>query len=74
MTSPFIREQQRLAFVEQRDGLAMAREFAQQGLTVYRRWLNKRNGFGRKSGYGRAYQRELVSSCLVYRCYLRSGL
>lgn len=69
----YARETTRLEFIERRDGIAAAFTFAQQGIQVYRARLNQRNGFGRKTGYGRAYQRELVESILVYRCYLRNA-
>lgn len=66
------REHARLAFVAARDGEAGAIAFARQGMLVYRKALAERNRAGYRAGYGLAYRRELVESCLVYRRYLRN--
>lgn len=60
----------RLRFVETRDGLPAAIAFARQGLHVYRAAV-RRGRDGRRSGYGSAYRRALLESCLDFRAYLR---
>lgn len=63
-------EGDRLRFVETRDGRPGAIAFAQQGLRIYRAAV-KRGRDGRRSGYGSAYRRALLESCLDFRHYLR---
>jgi hypothetical protein len=63
-------EAARLCFVEARDGLPGAIAFARQSLRVYRAAV-KRSKDGRRSGYGSAYRRALLESCLDFRAYLR---
>ncbi|MBP6251468.1 MAG: hypothetical protein KA324_15390 [Rubrivivax sp.] len=60
----------RLQFLERRDGLSGAIAFARQGLHVYRAAV-RRGKDGRRSGYGSAYRRALLESCLDFRVYLR---
>jgi hypothetical protein len=67
----FVRhEAERLRFVETRDGIPGAIAFARQGLRGYRAAV-KRGKDGRRSGYGSAYRRALLESCLDFRAYLR---
>lgn len=61
---------ERLRFVETRDGLPGAIASARQSLRVYRAAV-KRGKDGRRSGYGGAYRRALLESCLDFRAYLR---
>jgi len=56
--------------VETRDGLPGAIAFARQGLQVYRAAV-RRGKDGRRSGYGSAFRRVLLESCLDFRTYLR---
>jgi hypothetical protein len=71
MPSPYLRlEAERLRFVEARDGRQGARDFALRTLRIYRAAV-KRGKDGRRSGYGNAYRRALVVSCLDFRAYLR---
>jgi hypothetical protein len=56
--------------MEARDGIWGALAFAGQGLSVYRAAV-KRGKDGRRSGYGSAYRRDLLQSCLDFRAYLR---
>lgn len=63
-------EAERLRFVEIRDGLPGSIAFARQGLRVYRAAV-RRGKDGRRSGYGSAYRRALLESCLDFRVYLR---
>jgi hypothetical protein len=67
------REEERLSFVEKRDGKEAAVAFAKQGLYVYRSALKERNSGGFRTGYGAAYRSSLIYSCLIYRRYLRNG-
>ena len=67
----FYHELDRLGFVEARDGADAAYDFAERTLNLYRAAL-KRGKDGRRSGYGHAYRRTLVESCLDFRRYLRS--
>lgn len=57
-------EQDRIAFVERRDGIEGAKAFCRQGLVVYRAAL--------KTPYGEAYRRPLIESLIAFRRYLRS--
>lgn len=66
------REQSRLAFVIERDGKIGASSFAQRVLCQYRKALAQRNQHGKRCGYGQAYRRELVESCIVFRQFLRT--
>lgn len=66
------REQERLAFIEGRDGRDGAVAFARQGLFVYREALTQRTKNGKRRGYAQSYRRELVASCIVFRQFLRS--
>lgn len=67
---PMRHETERLRFVESRDGRPSAIAFAQQCLRIYRAAV-KRGKDGRRSGYGSAYRRALLESCLDFRRYLR---
>lgn len=67
-----IHEESRLAFVRTRDGAA--KPFARQVLFQYRKALAERNSRGFRSGYGLAYRRTLVESCIDFRSYLRGDL
>ena len=69
----FRRERERLTFVEGRDGTPAAIEFARRTFKQYRAALAERNQGGFRSGYGLAYRKELVISCLVFRNYIRSN-
>ena len=60
----------RILFVEKRDGVAEAIQFAKRTLHIYRMAV-KKNGRGIRSGYGSTYRRSLVLSCLVFRSYIR---
>lgn len=68
------RERERLAFTERRDGRSGALAFAAQGMLVYRKALAQRNQNGKRCGYGQAYRRELVESCIVFRQFLSDRL
>ena len=63
----------RLRFVLNRDGLEGAIRFAKQTIYVYRASLKQRNKFGKRAGYGLAYRKELVASCVVARRFLRDN-
>jgi hypothetical protein len=63
-------EAARLRFVEVRDGRPGAIVFARQTLRLYRAAV-RRGQDGRRSGYGSAYRRALLESCLDFRVYLR---
>ena len=65
-------ERCRLDSIVSREGTSRAVQFAQQTLGVYRTALAK-NANGRRSGYGSAYRRPLVMSCIVLRAYLRDA-
>ena len=67
---PLRHEAARLEFLERRDGLHGAQDFARRTLVIYRAAV-KRGKDGRRSGYGSAYRRALVESCLDFRLYLR---
>ena len=54
----------RILFVEKRDGVAEAIQFAKRTLHIYRMAV-KKNSQGIRSGYGSTYRRSLVLSCLV---------
>ena len=60
----------RILFVEKRDGVAEAIQFAKRTLHIYRMAV-KKNNRGIRSGYGSTYRRSLVLSCLVFRSYIR---
>lgn len=60
----------RILFVEKRDGVAEAIQFAKRTLHIYRMAI-KKNSRGIRSGYGSTYRRSLVLSCLVFRSYIR---
>ena len=60
----------RILFVEKRDGVAEAIQFAKRTLHIYRMAV-KNNSRGIRSGYGSTYRRSLVLSCLVFRSYIR---
>mgnify|MGYP005826660609 CR=1 FL=1 len=57
-------------FLEARDGRPGARDFALRTPRIYRAAV-RRGKDGRRSGYGSAYRRALVISCLDFRAYLR---
>ena len=63
-------ETERLRFLETRDGLDGALAFARRTLHIYRAAV-KRGKDGRRTGYGSAYRRALLLSCLDFRAYLR---
>lgn len=70
-------EGSRLAFLEARDGLSGARDFALRTLAIYRAALaparDERGGVSKRvRGYGVAYRPSLVASCLDFRSYLRN--
>jgi hypothetical protein len=67
---PLRHESARLKFLERRDGHDGAQDFARRTLLIYRAAV-KRGKDGRRSGYGSAYRRALVESCLDFRTYLR---
>ena len=60
----------RILFVEKRDGVAEAIQFAKRTLHIYRMAV-KKNSRGIRSGYGSTYRRSLVLSRLVFRSYIR---
>ena len=60
----------RILFVEKRDGVAEAIQFAKRTLHIYRMAV-KKNSRGIRSGYGSTCRRSLVLSCLVFRSYIR---
>lgn len=64
-------EADRLAFVEHRDGVAGAVDFATRTLRAYREALKRRNG-RIVSGYGQAYRRTLLTSIMEFRRYIRA--
>lgn len=66
-------EEARMQFVTQRDGMGAALEFARRIMGQYRSALAERNDAGFRAGYGLAYRRELVISCLALRRILRSS-
>lgn len=68
--TPVHHEAGRLRLLEQREGPAAAEAFALRTLHVYRAAV-KRGKDGRRSGYGSAYRRALLESCLDFRAYLR---
>lgn len=70
---PLRHEAARLDFLERRDGLDGAQDFARRTLAAYRAAV-KRGKDGRRSGYGSAYRRALVESCLDFRMYLRHNV
>ena len=70
---PLRHEAARLSFLERRDGPDGAQDFARRTLTIYRAAV-KRGKDGRRSGYGSAYRRALVESCLDFRSYLRPNV
>ena len=65
-------ERERLAFVESRDGVAAALEWAARTLRVYRATLARGNN---KFPVRRIpmYRRQYVESCLAFRAYIRSA-
>lgn len=67
---PLYHEASRLQFIENRDGQKSGKEFARKTLDIYRAAV-KRGKDGRRSGYGSAYRRTLIESCLDFREYLR---
>jgi hypothetical protein len=64
-------ENERLLFVELRDGKEGVIDFARRTLKIYRMAI-KRNREGKRSGYAQTYRRSLILSCLDFREYLRS--
>lgn len=69
---PLRYEAARLGFLEIRDGADGAQDFARRTLAVYRAAV-KRGRDGRRSGYGSAYRRALIESCLDFRQYLKAN-
>ncbi len=65
MTDHVRLEQQRLHYIAARDGERAADDFARRTYRQYRQAL--------KTNYGRAYRRELLASCLVFRQHLHRG-
>ena len=57
-------EQERLAFLEARDGREATRAWAIRTLTLYKS--------ARKTPYGKAYKRPLVESMATLRAYIRN--
>lgn len=68
MDTPESLEWQRLAFVENRDGMAAALTFARQGVAQYASALRESDSGGNQ--YGAAYRESLIASTQVYREYL----
>lgn len=64
-------EHDRLAFVEDRDGVDAMIEFARLVYGLYRECLRGKKT-GKPSPYGKAYREELLISCVVFRRVLRS--
>ena len=65
-------EQGRIDFVMNRDGKEGAINFCKQTLSVYRKAI-KRNKNGVRTGYGSAYRKSLVLSCIAFRKFLQSN-
>lgn len=63
----------RIKFVADRDGSDAALAFVKQTMAQYRRALSQRNELGYRCGYGLSYRKELVSSCVVFRVYIRKN-
>lgn len=65
----------RIRFIEQRDGIAAAKDFARRTLTIYREWARpKTDGFGRNYKlfpHDKVYRASFVESILFFRKYLR---
>lgn len=57
------REEYRLAFLVERDGVEESVAFAARTYAIYVAAL--------KTDYGRAFRRELILSCLDFRVYLK---
>lgn len=66
-------ENARIQFVAERDGKVDALEFARRIVWQYRQALAQRNDAGFRAGYGLAYRRELVISCVALRKIIRSS-
>lgn len=64
-------EANRLALIEQRDGVPGAVAFATRTMQQYRQALKRRNG-RISSGYGQAYRRQLLTSIMEFRRYIRA--
>ncbi|MBD3657225.1 hypothetical protein [Marinobacter sp.] len=71
MDAPESREWQRLAFVENRDGMAAALAFALQGVGQYESAIQESDSGGNQ--YGAAYRESLLASIRVYREYLQES-
>jgi hypothetical protein len=71
MPGPCLRlEAKRLRFSWKPRTADRERDFALRTLRIYRAAV-KRGKDGRRSGYGSAYRRALVISCVDFRAYLR---
>ena len=66
-----VEERKRIAFVCDRDGGDGAVAFAKRALGAYRACVRRKSN-GRRSGYGSAYRRSLVLSCIVFREFIRA--
>ena len=66
-------ERDRISFLIIRDGIGGAVSFVKQTFKGYRSVMKNRNSAGYRCGYGLAYRRELVSSCVVFRRFLRDN-
>ena len=64
-------EHDRLAFMENRDGVAEMLVFAKQTYGVYR--AARRRVLGRMPPYGKAFRKELIVACVVLRQVLRKA-
>lgn len=66
-------ETNRLAFIEARDGKALAADFARRTFDKYRECLRMDGKAGRKLHHASLpqYRRGFVESCLTFRDYLR---
>lgn len=72
MQASIDREFERIQYVYNTYGQNEAISFAKQGIHVYRKALAQRNAIGKRYGYGLAYRKKLVGSCIAYRRYLYS--
>ena len=71
MDTPESLEWQRLAFVENRDGMAAALTFARQGVAQYESAIRESDSGGNQ--YGAPYRESLLASIRVYRQYLQKN-
>jgi|GEM_PF-1233051 hypothetical protein len=69
MDMPESQEWERLAFVENRDGMRAALVFARQGIAQYEAAIRESDSGGNQ--YGAAYRESLLTSIRVYREHLQ---